>query len=675
MQCPRCEQELGAELGHCAHCGLSFPLQELFDKLQKRVTEAQKEHDKQKQVLSNLQQELSTLNSFLQKHGYATSQEQTGQSAQEKSTPINEPLPLEKPSAPSFSQLTPGTFTDIEQKGKAVSKASTEEPKNTFKDDLHEVVGQDLAQLGSEFHFGQTGLLFVGLAVMVIGIGFFLKYSFDHNLIGPWGRVGLGYLFGAACVGAGEFFRRRSLGNFGLYLIGGGLATFYFSAFASYQLYKLTGQSLTFALMTLFTLSSGGLAIKFDKKGLAILGLIGGFVTPLVLGFSQDSHIGLLTYILILNCGILSIAAFKQWILLNYLGYSFTWMLFSSLYFGSYNTDRFVSTLLFTQIFFITYMLAPMLAVFLKHQQAKVTAMMVMLTNALIAFSFSAVLITKHYSLSASGMVATLYAAFFFILAFGLYRISSESRAAIAWLLFNGALFVQLSVPFFCSQHHITIAWSVLGLLLFFGAIYWKNIRLIAAVGSFILINVLYLLLYNYPSVFKITAPSFIAEKGFYFMLVQRWLTILMVFGTLFVAIILLRRLEQDADPLQMENREQLGGYLRTVFWIGTFLLLHYEIGSFSHQVLPSARFACISVLWAVFASVLMILGFRKNLPSARKGAIFVFMITVLKVFFLDMANVSTPFRIISFIILGLLMVSASFLYHKYAQDLLKEQP
>jgi uncharacterized membrane protein len=81
---------------------------------------------------------------------------------------------------------------------------------------------------------------------------------------------------------------------------------------------------------------------------------------------------------------------------------------------------------------------------------------------------------------------------------------------------------------------------------------------------------------------------------------------------------------------------------------------------------LIQARFAAVSVLWTLFSVALMLLGFRKNSAAARKVSFTLFSLTVLKVFLFDMANFSTPYRIISFIILGLMLVGTSYLYYKH---------
>src|SRR5262249_52693715 len=79
---------------------------------------------------------------------------------------------------------------------------------------------------GAELQFGQKWLLIAGVAITVLGIGFFLKYAFDQNWVGPAGRIILGYLAAVAFLGVGNAFRRRAMAAaFGLYLSGGGLPT------------------------------------------------------------------------------------------------------------------------------------------------------------------------------------------------------------------------------------------------------------------------------------------------------------------------------------------------------------------------------------------------------------------------------------------------------------------
>jgi uncharacterized membrane protein len=101
------------------------------------------------------------------------------------------------------------------------------------------------------------------------------------------------------------------------------------------------------------------------------------------------------------------------------------------------------------------------------------------------------------------------------------------------------------------------------------------------------------------------------------------------------------------------------------------FIILNIEIASLFHDYLPKARFTSISILWTMFSVVLMIKGFKANSSTFRKISLGLFSITLIKVFLFDMSRFSTPYRIISFIILGLVLVSTSYLYHRFKDKII----
>jgi uncharacterized membrane protein len=101
------------------------------------------------------------------------------------------------------------------------------------------------------------------------------------------------------------------------------------------------------------------------------------------------------------------------------------------------------------------------------------------------------------------------------------------------------------------------------------------------------------------------------------------------------------------------------------------FIVLNIETSRFFGDHLPAASFAAISVLWTVFSVVLMMLGFKENSSLLRKISLGLFAVTLGKVFLFDMENIRTPYRIISFIILGLVLVGTSYLYYKFKDKIL----
>jgi uncharacterized membrane protein len=73
-----------------------------------------------------------------------------------------------------------------------------------------------------------------------------------------------------------------------------------------------------------------------------------------------------------------------------------------------------------------------------------------------------------------------------------------------------------------------------------------------------------------------------------------------------------------------------------------------------------------ISILWSVFALALILCGIRQRVRTVRYVGLGLFAIVVSKVFFADLAQLDAFFRIVAFIILGLLVLAGSFVYLKY---------
>jgi len=68
-------------------------------------------------------------------------------------------------------------------------------------------------------------------------------------------------------------------------------------------------------------------------------------------------------------------------------------------------------------------------------------------------------------------------------------------------------------------------------------------------------------------------------------------------------------------------------------------------------------------------------LGFTKKRAALRHTAMGLFLLTLIKVFMVDVARASTPFRIVSFLVLGIVLVGASFLYYHFTDRIFGDKP
>lgn len=157
------------------------------------------------------------------------------------------------------------------------------------------------------------GAAWLGAIAFVIAASLFLKYAFDNHLITPAMQVALIILSGLGMLAASEFGLRKGYAVTANALCGAGVAVLYAGFFAAHGVYHLVDIFPTFALMALVTVVACLLAIRHDSIFIAVLGLLGGFATPIVLSTGEDKPIGLFSYILLLDVGLLWVAVRKQW--------------------------------------------------------------------------------------------------------------------------------------------------------------------------------------------------------------------------------------------------------------------------------------------------------------------------------------------------------------------------
>jgi len=81
---------------------------------------------------------------------------------------------------------------------------------------------------------------------------------------------------------------------------------------------------------------------------------------------------------------------------------------------------------------------------------------------------------------------------------------------------------------------------------------------------------------------------------------------------------------------------------------------------------LPDANKLGLSVLWGIYALMLIAFGIRRTKKHLRIGGMALIGITLVKLFLYDVADLPTIPKTILFVSLGILLLIVSFLYTKY---------
>ncbi|HEX6371763.1 MAG TPA: DUF2339 domain-containing protein [Longimicrobium sp.] len=169
---------------------------------------------------------------------------------------------------------------------------------------------------------GQTWLNRLGIVLLLLGVALLFRYSIDMGWLTPGVRVGFGAAVGAVLTALGLRMDERR--RFGSVLLGGGIATFYLTGWAAFNLYSLIGYAAAFAGMVAITAGAFVLALWRSQPALAIVGAFGGLGTPLILGISYASPRGLALYT----------SAVLAWTVVPYLRRGWRSVLWTSMAFG-----------------------------------------------------------------------------------------------------------------------------------------------------------------------------------------------------------------------------------------------------------------------------------------------------------------------------------------------------
>ncbi len=163
---------------------------------------------------------------------------------------------------------------------------------------------------------GVRGAAVLGGVVLALAAILFLKYSIEHGLIPPVVRVAITVAAGIAALIGSETLRKRGYETLSNSLAGTSVVLFYAAAWAAHALYHLIPAPVTWGFMILVTVVCGLLSWSRRSILVAVLGLVGGFATPLLLSTGENRPIGLFTYILLLDVGLIVLARKRRWPLL-----------------------------------------------------------------------------------------------------------------------------------------------------------------------------------------------------------------------------------------------------------------------------------------------------------------------------------------------------------------------
>jgi uncharacterized membrane protein len=571
---------------------------------------------------------------------------------QQPSSPVEQPAappgtePPSDATPPHMPGAPPPSFDDSQQVSPAGVFPQQTPARQTG--DIESIIGRRL-----------VGWIAIGL--ILFATAFFLKYAFDNRWIGELGRVAIGVAAGLTLTLLGFRYHQRRWRIFSQILTAGGIILLYLSVYAAFGYYHLVTQKAAFSYLLILIAEAAGLAVLYDAQAIAIMALLGGFLTPILLRSNRDQYRSLFGYIAALDLGAMALP--RHWIGLHSLAFVGTHLLFWLWYGDNYHPRKLGVVMTFQTATFAIFLLAPLGRRLIKRESATIEDLCLLPVNAFVFFATSYHLLIPNYhdwmGVFAIGM-AVIYAG----AAKLLFEGAATTKIELLTMIGVALTFVTFAIPIQLKANWITIAWSIQGLTMLWVAIEIRSTRLHATAYGLFVLALSKLVLWD---------TNFINRSAFTPILNKYFLSSLVVTICLFAAAALHRKLDQRQQILQANLEIAILlvaiGTLWFIMSVETFTF--FRAKAFSLKEYADVRHElwlgqmALSVLWSVYAAVLAAIGFVRRSAAVRWAALGLFGLTVIKVMLVDIAQLTQLYRIVAFLVLGVLLLIVAWGYHK----------
>jgi uncharacterized membrane protein len=572
-----------------------------------------------------------------------------------------EPKPAPSQSVPPPSPLSPATTIAQTSPPPPPPLPQLSQPRDVFPPPqfnvfaappLHSSKPKSSSSLDLETLIGGRWLNRIGIVAIISAVTFFLKYAFDNNWIGASGRVAIGILLGAAMLPWSQWLLKRGYSYFSEGIAGLGAAVMYLSIWAGCQYYKLFSLDAGFFAMIIVTAGMAAVALGRNSQRIALLSLFGGFLTPVFVSEGKDAQVVLFTYLLILGAGLLVIELRRDWRSLTPISFLLSQFYFWGWHSEFYRPEKLERTVVFATLFFLLYAALPVIRA-VRYSGLRELDVPVVLANSFAYLGALYAMLWPQDRWPLTLLVLALSAAH--VLVARLVPPPKPGESPLTRLLFAGLAltFATLAIPIRLDGKWITLAFAVEGAILV-----WTGFRSMTGhlrAGGYLLLA----LATGRLLIFPLPATHFLFNQRF-----AAYAALILCFGVIIYAA------SEHASSIGSDELKALGIFavaINVFALIALSLELWDHFGSHAGLGIDSAlaQHLALSLLWTAYASGLIALGVKRESALLRWQALVLFGLVVVKVFIYDSSFLERFYRIVSFFILGLVLLTVSFLYQR----------
>jgi uncharacterized membrane protein len=521
-----------------------------------------------------------------------------------------------------------------------------------------------------ESRIGAQLLNRIGILAVLIGTAWFLKLAFDRNWIGPGIRIWIGLVCAAALVVWSERFRRRGFSAFSYSLKALGTSIAYLSLWAASSVYHLAPTWLVFLAMTAVTIVNAVLARRQRSELLAIYALAGGLATPGLLAMGHDSALLLFSYLALLNGGALLLLALHPWKKLAWAALLGTAVYYIGWTLSEDDPSRFLVTGCFLGLFFAGFAAVPFLILRKAEAPDLVFPIAFPIANACATWIGLMAIFAAPEQHPARPWITLALALACLLMAAAL---RAPAAVAIARTYLGlGVVFVAVAVPLQFHGYGVTLCWlgESLALIAFAKAGSHAAMRVL---GAALLALTAFSLLLDW---ILPTAQPLAVAANMYF-------ATNLIGAAVFAAVTYLSLGELSDHPSpagEFGSWRYLAGFAGVAFSVTLLVAVSLEIHhywycgagvlhdfcrSYDREHRDIAAGFSYSAWCMLYGSVLMTAGFLRRSAFLRWQALVLLAFSIGMVFLNGVSHESQGYRVLSFLVLGALLLTVSFAYQR----------
>ncbi len=487
--------------------------------------------------------------------------------------------------------------------------------------------------------FKEDWLLKLGAILLLIGFGWLATYAFLNNWIGPMGRITLGIIAGASFIILGWWRIRKYIQQGGVFLILGS-TTILITIFAARELYGFFTPLSALAVMFLSTAFVALASVKYNDRNFALASLVLAGIAPLLTNAPSPNYIELYLYLFVVIVGAIWIVfltgrrelTFAALLLITF--YSFPHFMSST------SADKDILLLLayaFTAVFFLTNTVG-----ILKLKTKEIIPDLVTASgNGLFLLAWIMVAAPDDWK----SLIISAWMIVFTVGAFLIFKVTQKREpfyvyAGVGVMMLAAATAVEL------KGAALTIAYTIQsGAIALIAYKFLKDIKIAERISLLLIIPAVL----SFQSVISPAWRESVINKDFF---------VLLIIGLTFLGIGLFfsRYIRKTED----EESEKINTILLVVgsayLYILLWLSLHAGIQNNNIAVMISLLVYTVVGLISYFYGIKI----KNDLFRFYGGALVG--IVICRLFLVDIWKMEMSGRIITFFLIGALLVSTAFL-------------